>query len=71
MVEIFKVIYRKSDLKWVWRSRCLETKKWVTRWEVEDCEYVQKMLTPFNYRRPKYVLTNIQAFDTLQVIGKL
>jgi len=70
MVEVFKVVYRRSDMKWVWRTYDKEKKKWITRWEVEDCGYILDMLNNPNYRRPKFVLANIQAFDTLDIIRK-
>lgn len=71
MTEIFKVVYRRSDMKWVWRTRHPKTRKWITRWEVEDCQFVQDLLNnPANYRKPKFVLSNIQAFDTLDIIQK-
>lgn len=70
MTEIFKVVYRKSDMKWIFRTYCKDLKKWVTRWEVEDCAYVMILLGNPGYRKPKYVLTNIQAFDTLDIIKR-
>lgn len=51
---IFRVIFRKHPrYQWIWRSKGPRG-RWVTRFEVEDCEFIRELLenpseTKINY----------------------
>ena len=49
--EIIRVTYRKKDYQWVIRFFDEATKKWYTRFEVEDCEWIHTRLEKLSTTR--------------------